>query len=111
VQALGIVTISYFSAKGSKRGRISSKAPPSALYSRKIESEHPGLRKLASSDLDSGDGKLSVIRRWLGEGGLAPDSIFEVLEQLKEKLFDDLKPSQIEEEYFSMLRALGKKLR
>ena len=75
-----------------------------------IRSEHPGLDELELSQLRGTEPKVVVIRRWLQRGGLESDDVRSALESLKERLFNALKPSHIEDKYFKALEELATKL-
>ena len=62
------------------------------------------------NQLASNEPKLDVIRRWLQQAGLTGDMQKKLIDNLKETLFDNLKPSQIEEKYFDLLSTLATKI-
>jgi len=75
-----------------------------------VRSENPVLPELGPDELANGGHKLQVIRKWLQHGALHPDEQKGLLQTLKERLFDDLKPSQIDERYYKLLAALAAKV-
>lgn len=72
----------------------------------RISTEYPGLDVLPSDDLKHPSGKLAVIRRWLHTATLPSDTVNEIIEDLKQVVFDHIKPSDIEEKYFRLLAEL-----
>jgi ribosomal protein L7/L12 len=72
-------------------------------------SEKPQLGDFDITLLSSSQGKIEVIRRWLTDGGLGVEEVRTLLESLKERVFNDLKGSHIEEKYYSMLSNLAAK--
>ena len=70
---------------------------------KKITSEYPLLDALIFDALTTAAPKLSTIKAWLVRGKIGGDEIKRLLESIKETLFSDLKPSQIEDEYYDLL--------
>jgi len=57
---------------------------------------------LSEEELNSPRGKIAAIERWLGQNG----DRRQVLDQIKDSVFDNLKPSQIEPAYYDYLEAV-----
>ena len=76
-----------------------------------IRSENTGLPEPPLGDLSGSDAKLPVVRKWIHQGGISADNSKIIIEGLKAKLFDSLKPSHIDDKYYSFLQALEQKLR
>jgi hypothetical protein len=74
-----------------------------------IEAEHGGLPALDISQLQGPDPKLPLIRKWLQSNGISSEATKAALDKIKEALFVDLKPSQIEDKYFDLLAELAKR--
>lgn len=75
-----------------------------------LRSENPALPEFDVSALAHESGKLHVMRKWLQSAGLTPEQQKESLETLKERLFQALKPSHLEDRYYDFLIALEKRL-
>lgn len=75
-----------------------------------IRSECPSLPEFPLEELNGPEAKLSTIRKWLIRGGITPDTAKPMLEGLKERLFNSLKPTLIEDRYYSFLEALQQHL-
>lgn len=79
-------------------------------YLDQIRSENPSLTEPPLEELIGPDSKLMVIRRWIIRGGIPSDNSKTILEGLKTKLFESLKPSHIDDKYYSLLQVLQEKL-
>jgi len=75
-----------------------------------IRSEQPNSATLSPWQFGKGSGKLSTIMRWLTEAGLESDGIKAVLDRIREGVFANLKPEDIEESYFALLAGLAARL-
>jgi hypothetical protein len=75
-----------------------------------IQVRHPDLPNLDDSKLGQSNAKLREIDRWLGGGGVSREQRKAEITKLKEKLFDNLKPSDVEPRYFEFLSELAKAL-
>lgn len=78
---------------------------------RRLASEHAGLGELPIDALAGNDPKMNVLRGWLHRGGLTGDDFKRSLDAVKEQLFAELKPSQIEDKYYDFLSKLHAKLK
>ncbi len=74
-----------------------------------IKSEKTQLGEFDITLLSSSHPKIEVIRRWLTDGGLGTEEVRTLLESLKERIFNELEGSHIEEKYYSMLANLAAK--
>jgi hypothetical protein len=77
---------------------------------KRLRSENPSLPDLPISNLGIDGGRLDVLRKWLEQNGIDKDKIKPMLNNIKTELFDNLKPSQIEPDYYDLLNELEKKL-
>lgn len=76
-----------------------------------IRSENPSLPEPPLGELIGSGAKLMVIRKWILQSGISPDNSKTILEGLKMKIFESLKPSHIDDKYYSFLQALEQKLK
>jgi len=85
---------------------------PSAFkgYLKSIASENESLSEFPLENFGNGGTKLQAIRRWLKQGGIRDENCKKILDSLKERLFDSLKPSQIEERYYEIIGTIAKKV-
>ncbi len=86
------------------------KADAFKVHLEAIRSENPSLPDFPVEQLGGQEPRLVVIRRWLQENGMAVDRSKAVLDGLKERLFESLKPAQIEDRYYEFLAAVAGKL-
>jgi hypothetical protein len=49
-------------------------------------------------------GRMSELKKWLTTQGITPDQIREMLDALKNELFNDLKPSDVDISYYDFLK-------
>lgn len=75
-----------------------------------IRSENPDLQEFPLDELGHPESKLGTIRKWLIHGGVSSENAKVILEGLKEKLFTSLKPSSIEDKYYSLLETLQQQM-
>lgn len=77
----------------------------------RVQSENPSLPLVNDWSAMQGSGKLEKIRRWLLGAGLNAEQVKPILEGIKETAFQELKITQILDEYLQVLKAIGAKLR
>lgn len=75
-----------------------------------IRSENPSLSEFDLSDLKIEGGRLKVIEKWLGKGGIGKDDSKPILNRIKEDIFINLAPKNIESSYYILLEALSQHL-
>lgn len=76
---------------------------------KKIKASYPILDDLTDGELNVQDGKINVIKKWFKKGGIPADAIKRLLEQIKSDVFDNLKPAQISDVYWDLLRGIPDK--
>ncbi|HCZ11941.1 MAG TPA: hypothetical protein DHV16_06750, partial [Nitrospiraceae bacterium] len=72
--------------------------------------KYPALSDLSEIQLQDSGGKIYVIDNWLKKGSIAEQEKKVVLNAIKEEVFNNLKSSHIEEEYFELLKKLAELL-
>jgi hypothetical protein len=77
---------------------------------RRIEYERGGLPEIPMVELEADRGRVEAIQRWLQRGGVDKNSIKTLMNEIKESVFTDLKPTQIEDSYYALLTELAKRL-
>lgn len=75
-----------------------------------IRSEQPNSATLSSWQFAKSSGKLSTIVQWLAAAGLQPDAIKLALDRIRERVFSNLRPEDIEESYLALVTALAARL-
>jgi hypothetical protein len=63
------------------------------------------------SDLNRPGGKLSNLKRWLMENGVADEEVNKSMREIKEAVFENLKNSEIKSEYYDYLRGVLSSIR
>ena len=69
----------------------------------RIEQKH-GIPGLSLVDLTKPGGKVSALKHWLLNSGVAQEEVGKSIQQIKELVFADLKGSEIKAEYYDYLR-------
>ncbi|MCK9418146.1 MAG: ATP-binding protein [Nitrospirae bacterium] len=77
---------------------------------KKLMQKYPLLSELSEGQLHDSGGKLYVIDEWLKKGGIGQQEKKAVLNEIKGEIFNNLKASHVEEEYFEFLKKLAKLL-
>jgi energy-coupling factor transporter ATP-binding protein EcfA2 len=72
-----------------------------------IRKEHTTLPDLPDESLSHPKGKLYAFTNWLSSGGITKPETTNILASIKDRVFEQLKPSQIEDRYYVMLGKLG----
>jgi hypothetical protein len=49
---------------------------------------------------------MAAVKRWLSAQGIAGDQIKEILNHLKDAIFNNLKPSDVDPKYYDFLKGL-----
>jgi len=75
-----------------------------------VGAEFGNLPAFDIARLSGPEPKLIAIQKWLREEGLPQDKMKEVVDKIKQDVFDHLKPGQVAEEYFDLLAALADRL-
>lgn len=75
-----------------------------------VQKRHPTLPKFDSSALAASTHRIHVIRQWLVDGGVSGEPLRILLDQIKERLCENLKPAQIEDKYLDFCEALRSKI-
>lgn len=65
-----------------------------------------GLPEFKETDLPDKKGKVEAIRKWLSNNGLAGDQIKDMLEKIKNLIFENLKQSVVEDTYMDLLKGI-----
>jgi hypothetical protein len=70
---------------------------------------HSGLSGFGVGNFENGKGKIQSIGSWLGNKGIDKDDRRQILDEIKEFIFDNLRTTQIGDEYFDLLKRLAEK--
>lgn len=76
----------------------------------KIKKEY-NLPNLSQEELSEPKGKIYSLKKWIEKGGLQIEEREKIIDIIKEHIFDDLKPSHIEPNYYKFLGNLNKILK
>jgi hypothetical protein len=74
-----------------------------------VRVSHPQLPDIKADELNSVS-KLAHIKVWLERGKIPHDAQKDILNGIKENVFNDLKPSHIEDKYFMLMEQLAIKV-
>jgi hypothetical protein len=77
----------------------------------RVKSEHPNLSDVPLTELKVEHGRVDVIRRWLQQGGLDKAAVASELNEIKESVFNNLRPNQIEDSYYELLSELAARVK
>jgi len=69
----------------------------------RLQAEDPRLITAPKFSFDKPEGKLKAVSNWFTRAGLTADEVKVQLERLKEIVFGDLRPDEIEPAYYDML--------
>jgi predicted ATP-dependent endonuclease of OLD family len=72
-----------------------------------LRREYFYLPELTGQKLNSSKGRIHAIRSWLIQGGIEQDKLREILNSIKDDIFDNLKSSHIEQKYYDFLSKLA----
>lgn len=75
-----------------------------------IISEYSSLSKVKDADLLHSRGKIYALKSWMNRAKLKEEEKKDCLEKIKEMVFSNLKPSNIEEKYYKFLKQLAKQI-
>lgn len=73
---------------------------------KKIKDQYPNLAELTLLNLNDSKGCLYVIKEWLKKGGKTDLEIKSIVDDVKNDLFKNLKVTELEDSYFTMLNSL-----
>ena len=76
-----------------------------------ITQKNPTLNKFDIHSLSCGIKKLDVIKSWLCAGSIPENIRKEIIEEIKESVFNSIEPTQIDQKYFELLSNIQKKLK
>jgi energy-coupling factor transporter ATP-binding protein EcfA2 len=65
------------------------------------------IPELPIGDLEGANARMGILRRWLVNSNVEQQAISGLLENIKDKIFTDLKPSEIRPEYYTYLLAVA----
>lgn len=73
---------------------------------KKIKRENPLLSELNETDFQDSQGVMYVLKKWVKIPSFDKDKQKEITDSIKETVFSELKPSQIEDNYYNLLEKL-----
>ncbi len=74
---------------------------------KKIKKDNPTLSELTETDFEDTRGVIFVLKEWLKDPAISTERKKELLDSIKEKVFAELKPNQIESNYYNLLEKLA----
>jgi len=75
-----------------------------------LAAEDSRLSPLSHASLNDARGKLAALSDWLEQAGLSPHEVKAAIARVKDIVFSDLKPSNVEPRYYDILAALASRL-
>jgi len=73
---------------------------------KKIKRENPSLSDLTEADFQDSRGVMYILKKWVKIPSFDKDKQKEITDSIKETVFSELKPSQIEDNYYNLLEKL-----
>lgn len=73
---------------------------------KRLRAEDASLPEFKFEDLQVKSGRLAIIQKWLEGAGMENRKVKTILNSVKEEIFTNLKPSQIEPSYYALLEQL-----
>jgi predicted ATP-dependent endonuclease of OLD family len=73
---------------------------------KKIKRENPSLPKLTEADFQDSQGVMHILKKWVEIPSFDDAKQKEIIKSIKETVFSELKPSQIEDNYYKLLERL-----
>jgi predicted ATP-dependent endonuclease of OLD family len=74
---------------------------------KKIGATFPSKLPKFSDKLPEKSGKIAAIQAWLLKNGITGDEVKEILEDLKNTIFEDLKISNVDKEYYKLINGIN----
>jgi|SRR6266850_2198186 len=69
-------------------------------------SQKYNIPELPTTELAKAGGKISILKQWLSKNGVGQDELGKSLDAIKERVFSELKSSEIVAEYYDYLRGI-----
>lgn len=75
-----------------------------------LKKDYPGLSILSEADLCPPKGKIYALQGWLSKGGIDREKRKNILDSIKESVFENLKSAHIDEKYYEFLEKLAEQV-
>jgi predicted nuclease with TOPRIM domain len=73
---------------------------------KKIKRENPALSELTEADFQDSRGVMYILKKWVEIPSFDKDKQKQITDSIKETVFSELKPSQIEDNYYNLLEKI-----
>jgi hypothetical protein len=70
-------------------------------------SQKYNIPELPTADLAKAGGKLNILKKWLVQNGIGQQEVERSIQRIKELVFDDLRSSEIMDEYYDYLKGVS----